>query len=157
MKGKTDEWGRRQYNDRQYRKSWSTQHHLCQAFNGLEGNWNSEHRFNKNKSCACPAWLPFLMKWLAAWMRWQQWLPYTNQCHSTGAALSRNASLLGENTADSRGIPDPCHNSHRCASGVCCGAHGDSSSPLVTLGSGCRGIPHTSSVGRRRCNMGSTL
>lgn len=90
-------------------------------------------------------------------MREEQWQPYTNQCYSTDAALSRNASLLGENTADSKGIPDPCHNSHRCASGICCGTRGDSSSLLVALGSGCKGISHTSSVGRRSCNTGSTL
>lgn len=71
--------------------------------------------------------------------------------------MSRNVSLPGENTADSTSIPEPCHDSHRRVSGICCEAHGDSSSPLVVLGSGCKGISHTISVGRRSCNTGTTL
>lgn len=156
LREKNDEWGR-QCNDRQYKKSWLTQHHLCRAFTGPECKWNSQHRFIKSKSCSCPAWLSFLMKWLVAWMRREQWLPCTGQCHSTGGTSSRNASLVGENTADSKEIPDPRQNSHRCASGVCCGEHCESSSPWVAVGSGFKGISHTSSVGKRSCNTRSTL
>lgn len=84
---------------------------VCQAFKGPEGNWNSHQRLTKSSLCACPDWLTFLMKFLTAWIRGEEWLLSTKQFHSTGAALSRNASLLRENTADSKVIPDPCHNS----------------------------------------------
>lgn len=44
------------------------------------------------------------MKLLTAWVRGEEWLPFTKQCHSTGAALSRNASLLRENSYQTRVI-----------------------------------------------------